>query len=96
MFNTLRILLNILLWAVVPLRYTLGGPHLSVDLMLPQELVDSLNTEDDVKKALQMGGQIIEFSTQTTETTAVHAYPTPTLSHDSLSARCANSFSRCF
>ena len=46
-------------------------PDLSVDLMLPQESVDSLNTEDDVKKALHMDGQIIEFSTQTTETTAV-------------------------
>ena len=43
-------------------------PDLSVDLMLPQEQADSLHTEDDVEKALQMGGQIIEFSTQTTET----------------------------
>ena len=36
--------------------------------MQPQELIDSLN---DVENALQMGGEIIEFSTQTTETTAV-------------------------
>ena len=40
-------------------------------MKLPQELIDSLNTGDDVENALQMGGEIIEFSTQTTETTAV-------------------------
>ena len=46
-------------------------PDFSVDLMQPQELIDSLNTEDDLKNALKMDGEIIEFSTQTTETTAV-------------------------
>ena len=79
MFNILRILSNILHLDVLPLGYNLGGPP---DLCRfdATPRVDRL-AQYDVDDVLQMGGEIIEFSTQTTETTEVPVprSSTPTL-----------------
>ena len=73
-----------------PFEVHLGGPtDISVALKLPQELIDSLNTDDDVENALHtdrwrdhriLYPNYREYSSSCP--TIEHAYPTPTLSHD--------------
>ena len=80
MLNILRILSNNLHLDVLPLKCTLGGPPRSICRFDATPRVDRL-AQYDVDDALQMGCEIIEFSTQTTETTAVPVprSSTPTL-----------------